>query len=177
MMVGNEQSQRNRVAGIKPQAGQPYSEQDLSTDRERILGYYFDHGFPNATLDITTKTSEANREDVTYTIQEGEQFTVDRVMVAGTEHTRDYVVDRELEVHAKDSLSQQDLLNTQTRLYDLGIFSQVDTAVQNPEGKDPQKNVLVQVHEAKRYTFTYDGGLEFQTGNPREPAPRRVVRA
>ena len=48
----------------------------------------------------------------------------------------------------------------------MGIFSQVDTAVQNPEGSDPQKNVLVQVHEAKRYTFTYGAGLEFETGLP-----------
>ena len=103
---------------------------------------------------------------MTYTIQEGERFTVDRVMVAGTEHTRDYVVQRELQVHSGDPLSQQDLLDTQTRLYDLGIFSQVDTAVQNPEGTDPQKNVLVQVQEAKRYTFTYGVGLEFQTGQP-----------
>src|SRR5205823_4290285 len=62
--------------------------------------------------------------------------------------------------------SEQDLLSTQTRLYDLGIFSQVDTAVQNPEGTDPQKNVLVQLQEAKRYTFTYGLGLEFQTGQP-----------
>ena len=99
-------------------------------------------------------------------MQEGERFTVNRVMVAGTEHTRDYVVQRELQVHAGEPLSQQDLLSTQTRLYDLGIFSQVDTAVQNPEGTDPQKNVLVQVQEAKRYTFTYGVGLEFQTGQP-----------
>ena len=76
-----------------------------------------------------------------------------------TENTRDYVVDRELQVHAGDPLSQQDLLNTQTRLYNLGIFSQVDAAVQNPDGNDPLKNVLVQVREAKRYTFNYGGGL------------------
>ena len=44
--------------------------------------------------------------------------------------------------------------------------SQVDTAVQNPEGTDPQKNVLVQLQEAARYTFTYGLGLEFQTGQP-----------
>ena len=106
----------------------------------------------------TVPSSEANRIDVTYTIAEGERFTVDRVMVAGTEHTRNYVVQRELRVHSEDPLSQQDLLDTQTRLYDLGIFSQVDTAVQNPEGTDPQKNVLVQVQEAKRYTFTYGVG-------------------
>lgn len=149
-------------------SGQPYSEQDLASDRERILNFYFDHGFPNATLEINTKASERepNREDVTYTIEEGERFTVNHVMVAGTEHTRDYVVNRELQVHEGEALSQRDLLTTQTRLYDLGIFSQVDTAVQNPEGTDPQKNVLVQVKEARRYTFTYGLGLEFETGQP-----------
>lgn len=165
---GNHQVSLSDLPELSTQPGQPYSEQDLASDRERILGYYFNHGYPRAVLEITTKDSaaEPNRLDVMYTIQEGEKFTVDRVMLAGTEHTRNYVVQRELEVHHGDPLSQQDLLNTQTRLYDLGIFNQVDTAVQNPEGADPQKNVLIQVQEAKRYTFTYDVGLEFQTGQP-----------
>ena len=167
-VVGNQRIAAKELPELSTRPGQPYSEQDLANDRERILSYYFDHGFPNATLEITTKASDsaANREDVTFTIVEGERFTVNRVMVAGTEHTRDYVVQRELQVHAGEALSQQDLLDTQTRLYDLGIFSQVDTAVQNPEGTDPQKNVLVQVEEAKRYTFTYGLGLEFETGQP-----------
>jgi len=167
-VVGNAKVPLNELPELTIQPGQPYSEQDLANDRERILGFYFDHGFPNASLEITTvaSTKEANRQDVTYTIEEGERFTVDQVMVAGTEHTRGYVVHRELQVEPGDPLSQQDLLNTQTRLYNLGIFSQVDTAVQNPEGTDPQKNVLVQVDEAKRYTFTYGLGFEFQTGQP-----------
>ena len=167
-VLGTQKIAVNELPELSTQPGQAYSEQDLANDRERILNFYFDHGFPNAALEITTKPSEhqPNQEDVTYTIQEGERFTVNRVMVAGTEHTRDYVLQRELQVHEGEALSQQDLLGTQTRLYDLGIFSQVDTAVQNPEGTDPQKNVLVQVQEAKRYTFTYGIGLEFQTGQP-----------
>lgn len=167
-VLGTEKVAATELPETSTQPGQPYAEQDLANDRERILSYYFDHGFPNATLEIATKPSdhEPNREDVTYTIQEGAHFTVNRVMVAGTEHTRDYVVQRELQVREKEALSQRDLLSTQTRLYNLGIFSQVDTAVQNPEGTDPQKNVLVQVQEAKRYTFTYGLGLEFQTSQP-----------
>ena len=58
------------------------------------------------------------------------------------------------------------MLQTQQRLYDLSIFSQVGTAVQNPNGNEPEKNVLVDVEEAKRYTFNYGVGLEFQTGQP-----------
>jgi outer membrane protein insertion porin family len=148
--------------------GQPYSEEKLVTDREYILNYYFNHGFSKATLDITTSpvAGDPNREDITFTIHENEQFFVNHVMVGGLNHTRNYVVHREVQVNAGQPLSQQDLLDTQTKLYDLGIFSQVDTAVQNPEGSDPQKNVLIQVQEAKRYTFTYGLGLEFETGLP-----------
>jgi len=167
-IVGNESIQASALPELETREGQPYSEQNLSTDREKILSYYFNRGFPNANLEITTQPSPGlqNREDVTYSIHEGERFSVDRVMVAGLDHTRDYIVQREIEVHPGDPLSQQDLLQTQTKLYDLGIFNQVDAAVQNPEGTDPQKNVLVQVQEAKRYTFTYGIGLEFQTGQP-----------
>jgi outer membrane protein assembly complex protein YaeT len=167
-MEGNEKIVANAFPELNTVSGQPYSEQNLSSDRESILNYYFNHGFSNATLDINTKPTpgDPNREDVTYVIHEGEQFFVNQVMVAGLDHTRDYVVQREIQVTAGQPLSQQDLLQTQSKLYDLGIFSQVDTAVQNPEGSDSQKNVLVQVGEAKRYTFTYDSGLEFETGLP-----------
>ncbi|HWO31418.1 MAG TPA: POTRA domain-containing protein, partial [Candidatus Acidoferrum sp.] len=167
-IIGNQKIDARSFPELNTSAGQPYSEQNLANDRQIILSYYFNHGFSNAILDITTKPSpnQSNREDVTYTIHEGEQFFVKQVMVAGLEHTRDYVVQREIQVAAGESLSQQDLLDTQRKLYDLGIFSQVDTAVQNPEGSDPQKNVLIQAQEAKRYTFTYGIGLEFETGLP-----------
>jgi len=167
-LEGNQKIDAKSFPELTTVLGQPYSEQNLSNDRESILNYYFNHGFSNAILDIYTKPTpgEANREDVTYVIHEGEQFFVNKIMVGGLDHTRDYVVQREIQVTASQPLSQQELLQTQNKLYDLGIFSQVDTAVQNPEGNDPQKNVLVQVREAKRYTFTYDGGLEFETGLP-----------
>src|SRR6266446_1692015 len=167
-ILGNQKIDARAFSELKTIEGQPYSEQNLASDRESILSYYFNHGFSNASLDITTRllSGQPEREEITYSIQEGDQFFVNQVMVAGLDHTRDYVVQREIQVVAGEPLSQQDLLDTQSKLYDLGIFSQVDTAVQNPEGADPRKNVLVQVQEAKRYTFTYGLGLEFETGLP-----------
>jgi outer membrane protein insertion porin family len=165
---GNQKISSKAFPDLRTAAGQPYSEVNLSRDRESVLNYYFNHGFSNAALEIGVQPSagEPNREEVTFNIQEGEQFFVHRVMVAGLEHTRNYVVQREILSRVAQPLSQQDLLDTQTRLYDLGIFNQVDTAVQNPGGDDPQKNVLVQMQEAKRYTFTYGVGFEFATGLP-----------
>jgi outer membrane protein assembly complex protein YaeT len=168
LIAGNQKIDAKAFPELNTTEGQPYSEQNLGKDRESILNYYFNHGFSNASLDITTKPSpgKPNGEDVTFTIQEGEQFFVNQMMVGGLDHTRGFIVQREIQEVAGQPLSQQDLLDTQSRLYDLGIFNQVDTAVQNPEGSDPEKNVLVQVQEAKRYTFTYGVGLEFETGLP-----------
>ena len=57
------------------------------------------------------------------------------------------------------------MVDSQRRLYDLGLFNQVDMAVQNPDGQEPSKDVLFNLQEAKRWTFRYGGGIEFATGN------------
>ncbi|HYW38411.1 MAG TPA: BamA/TamA family outer membrane protein, partial [Terriglobales bacterium] len=84
----------------------------------------------------------------------------------GLHHTRPGVARREMRVQPGAPLSQQDMLESQRRLYDLGLFKQVETAIQNPEGTESHKNVLVTAREADRYTFDYGVGIEFQTGQP-----------
>ena len=168
-IVGNHNVSSDDIRSLlETLPDQAYSDSKLSGDRDSVLNYYFNNGFPNATLAVSAKPVESvpNRMDVTFTIQEGEQFFVNQVLVSGLVHTRPHIVQKKLRVVPGHPLSQEELLNTQSSLYDLGIFSQVDTAVQNPDGTDPTKNVLVEVHEAKRYTFNYGFGLEVQTGQP-----------
>ncbi len=156
------------VSRIDTAPGQPYSDYRLAGDRDTILNYYFNNGFPDATLEVSTHPvpGAKDRIAVAFSIQEGEQFFVDQVLVSGLVHTRPYVVQRKLRVTPGSPLSQEDMLRTQASLYDLGIFNQVDTAVQNPNGVDPSKNILIDIREAKRYTFNYGLGLEVQTGQP-----------
>jgi outer membrane protein assembly complex protein YaeT len=168
-MEGNQAFPESRLANfINTAAGQPFSEFNIAQDRDNLLNYYFNHGFPRASFEAAAKPmpGESNRMDVTFKIHEGEQVFVDQVFVSGLNFTQPFIVQRELQVKSGDPLSQIDMLQTQQRLYDLSIFSQVGTAVQNPNGNEPQKNVLVDVEEAKRYTFNYGVGLEFQTGQP-----------
>ena len=146
--------------------GQPFSDSRIAEDRDIILNYYFDNGFPDATFDAEATPVANNHMNVVFKIHEGERFYVDQVLTSGIDHTRPYVVEHELQMKSGDPLSQGDLLRTQQKLYDLGIFSQVDTAVQDPEGVQPRKNVLISLQEAKRYTFNYGVGFEFQTGQP-----------
>jgi outer membrane protein insertion porin family len=168
-MEGNQAfSETQLAADINTAEGQPFSEFSIAQDRDNLLNYYFNHGFPSASFEAAAKPmpGEPNRMDVTFKIHEGEQVFVDNVFVSGLNFTKPFIVQRELQTKSGDPLSQIDMLQTQQRLYDLSIFSQVGTAVQNPNGNEPEKNVLVDVEEAKRYTFNYGVGLEFQTGQP-----------
>ena len=168
---GNYTLPEDQLPEISTAEGQGFDEGTLAADRDLILGKYFDNGFPNASVDVayTNAPSQADnlpRVGVTFSIHEGEQFFVSQVFLDGLHYTRAGVARRELRVHAADPLSQRDMLESQRRLYDLGLFSEVDTAIQNPEGTESRKNVVITAREAQRYTFDYGGGLEFQTGQP-----------
>lgn len=163
-IVGNHAESSESFPPLNTQTGQPFSNSNVAQDRDILLNYYFNQGFPGASFVAAASPAPDHRMDIVFRISEGDRVYVDQLLVSGREFARPYVVNRELQVKAGDPLSQTNILDTQQRLYDLGIFSQVDTAVQNPEGTEPRKNVLVQVHEAKRYTFNYGGGFEFQTG-------------
>ena len=145
---------------------QGFSYSKINEDREIILNYYFNNGFPMppSRRPQSVRPLDPEVRDVTYTVHPGEQVIVDQVFMAGLNHTPFYRAARNPD-QARRSPARS-IWNTQKKLYDLGIFSQVDTAVQNPESNEREKNVLVTVQEAKRYTFDYGVGLEFQTGQP-----------
>jgi outer membrane protein assembly factor BamA len=82
------------------------------------------------------------------------------VLVNGLHTTRPSLVNRRLTIHPGDPLSQSAIVETQRRLYDLGIFSTVEVAVQNPEGTERSKYVVLQADEAHRYTLDLGFGAE-----------------
>lgn len=153
---------------ISSTEGQPYSDANVSADQSQITNYYFNHGFPDVRFESSAKPEpdNAQRMDLIYKITEGPQVFVDRVLISGLNYTKGFVVDREVSLHSGDPLSQEEMLDSQQRLYDLGIFNAVDMAVQNPDGDAIHKNVVYQLAEARRWTFTYGAGFEVQTGQP-----------
>jgi outer membrane protein assembly factor BamA len=117
-----------------------------------------------------------------YRIQEGQQIHVRRVMLTGYDHTRRSVMQRQVQVQPAEPLREGQVVDTQRRLYNLGVFNRVTIAPQNPLGTDPDKDIVVLVEEAKRYTMAYGGGFEVQrlasttnpTGGEVQAAPRGI---
>ncbi len=206
------------VVGSTP--GQPYSDFNVTTDRDNILAMYFNEGYPEARFSSTAdriqpetggtgkdetkveavgseksqkkdeeKEKKAKPEVVqaapvrlVYRITEGPQTRVRRILLSGYNRTRQGVIQREIRVKPGAPLREGDVVESQRRLYNLGVFNRVTIEPQNPDGSDPDKNIVVLVEEAKRYTMAYGGGFEVQrlasttnpTGGEVQAAPRGI---
>jgi outer membrane protein insertion porin family len=148
------------VVGSTP--GQPYSEANVTSDRDNILAYYFDEGYPDARLDPEAKTIAPYRVQLDYHITEGGRVDVSRVLLAGYRYTKPGIISRQVTVKPGGPLREGDVIGTQQKLYNLGIFDRVQVAPQNPQGDYPEKPVVVAVEEGKRYTVSYGAGVEAQ---------------
>ena len=96
----------------------------------------------------------------------GKQFFVRKVIVSGVERTKPAIVQQRITLQPDDPLNQTALLQMQRRLYDLALFNEVNTAIQNPNGDESYKNILLNLTEAKRWDISYGFGFEVQTGAP-----------
>ena len=166
---GNQQLSRDELLGvIGSSKGQPYSEFNVSSDRDNILATYYDQGFSEArfTADVEKLPPAGPNAGptvrLTYHITEGRQVLVARVLLSGYEHTRPGVISRQVGIKPGEPLSEGTVVETQRKLYNLGIFSRVSIAPQNPDGEDEKKTIVVMVDEARRYTIAYGLGFEAQ---------------
>ena len=118
-----------------------------------------------------------------YKITEGSQIRVKHLLYSGYVHTRQRVIRREVKVQRGGPLREGEVVESQQKLYNLGIFNRVTIEPQNANGTDPEKNVVVLVEEARRYTIAYGGGFEVQrlasttdpTGGQIQAAPRGIL--
>jgi outer membrane protein assembly complex protein YaeT len=160
------------AAKLTPQmntvAGQLLSPANLAGDRDTLLTDYLSRGFDRVRVDVTQQpqTADPSKVDVVFHIAEGQQIFVRKVLLTGLHFTRPQTVAKAITLHPGDPLNQTALQDTQRNLYDFALFSEIDTAVENPSGGETYKTVLLHATEARRWALTLGGGLEAQTGKP-----------
>jgi outer membrane protein assembly complex protein YaeT len=146
---------------VNADVGQPYSSSMVATDRNNLLTYYWNAGFPDARFSSqAVPSTDGHTVNLEYVIDEGEPESVGHIFIGGLERTRVGVVNRQLQISDGEPLSQGQLLETQRRLYDLGIFSRVEMGIQNPGVDERVRNVLLYFEEARRYTLKLGLGGE-----------------
>ena len=141
--------------------GQPFSQANIAADRENLLSYYYDRGFINATFDYYVEPDPRPQHvRLRYVLQPGARKYVADVLVSGLHTTRTTLVDDRIELKRDSPLSLAEQTDSQRRLYELGIFARVNTAIQNPDGDEADKTVLYDLDEARHYSMNVGVGAQ-----------------
>jgi outer membrane protein insertion porin family len=157
---------------IRTQVGQPYDDELIQRDIRNIVRAYSPFGFiyqPGAAdpdyLQVDVRRifrREAGLVDLVYAIDEGRPFRVGQIRVRGNSRTQDKVVLREMRVHPGMLYNSGELQDAAERLRALPYFSRVTIT---PIGDDPEeRDVLVEVVEARTATFTIGAGINSNGG-------------
>ena len=142
---------------------QPYSPERAVADRDTLSNYLADHGYSQARVSWhASPANEHHQVDLEFLLEPGKQERIQRIVVLGNEHTRLGVIRRELLIRQGQPLNQDNVADSQRRLYELGMFNQVQIATQDQTSSETKKTVLVAVEESRRWTLGYGGGLEVQ---------------
>jgi outer membrane protein assembly factor BamA len=164
-MEGNKTQPLAKLAphGLHLRAGQPYSSSLLNLDRNAIVATYLNLGYMNVGFKSTVKPLEedSHRVTVTYLIEEGPEAHISGVAYLGGPHTRRSFLERNTTVRAGGPVSEGQLLESEGKLYNFGVFDWAEVTPRRPITDQTQEEVLVKVHEAKRNSFSY--GLGFQS--------------
>jgi outer membrane protein insertion porin family len=149
---------KNQFASIP---GQPFAEVNVATDRNRILEFYNANGFQYASFSYrTAPVKDPETIDLFYRIREGPRQFVRKVILSGLYRTRPKLVDRAIHIRDGDPVSMTRINDISRQLTDLGIFANVNTAIQDANGTNRYKYILYDFDEAARYTFNVGFGLE-----------------
>ncbi len=148
--------------GLQLRAGAPFSPRRMSEDRGHMLAVYLDHGYLRAEVkaNVTRHPEDPHKVDVTYNISEGQQVRVAQVVIAGEKVTRPVLISKIASVRPETPLSQGKLLESESELYNLGIFDWASVGPRRPITDQSEEEAVIKVHESRRNTIAYGFGFE-----------------
>ncbi len=177
------------IADLEP--GQPLSFAKVEASRRAILAYYRNHGHLYARVDeqiravgarsdvvrtasasalpglceeATASGAEACDVELAYAIREGPEVHARGIVIRGVQSTRRALVEGELTIAPGEVLRESDLVESQRNLLRLGVFRRVTVKPIDEEAEAAEKDVLVEVKEAKQSSFEIGGGLSTEEG-------------
>jgi outer membrane protein assembly factor BamA len=142
------------------QAGRPFYRPQLSLDRDSIEHAYRNQGFQNVAVTSQLNfTPDQQQVALTWTIKEGDQFKIDRVLINGNVRIDTDLIKRELTIKSGDPTSDDAMIESQRKLAELGLFRRV-RITELPRTGSLTRDVLVDLEETNTTTVDYGGGVE-----------------
>ena len=148
--------------GFQLRAGEPFSPRKMNDDRNRISATYQNRGYLNAEVKATAQQSGSDRQrvNVGYAITENQMVRMDEIVYLGQQRTKLSLLTRTAQIAPETPMRRRDLMEAESRLYDLSIFDWASVGPRKPITDQSDEMALVKVHEAKRNEITYGFGFE-----------------
>lgn len=164
LRIQGDKGEPLQIRSLNLAPGKPYSANLLQMDRNAILARYFNNGYLNAKFEssVTPEPGRPHVQDVIYKITEGPQARINQVVYLGQKQTRESFIRAvsKADVSPEQPLSQGRFYQAEDELYNAGVFDWVSVQPRKPVSTQTQEDVLVQVHESKRNTIEFGGGIE-----------------
>lgn len=148
--------------GFELRPGAPFSPGKLASDRNQISATYLDRGYLNSEIKavVNRQTGDPHHVDVVYQITENQLVRIRSVLYMGEKRTRLSLLRKTTALKPETALSQEQLLKSQTQLYDLNVFDWASVGPKKPITDQTDEDAVVKVHEAKRTDIIYGIGFE-----------------
>jgi outer membrane protein assembly factor BamA len=163
-IVGNNSQPISTLApkGLNLAVGKAYSQKLVQEDRNQIMAKYLNLGYLTAAF--REKASIVGKDkhhlNVVYQIDEGPQVKTADLVTLGRATTRQALIDRQTTIPVGSPLREDQMLSSEGRLYNLGVFDWAEIDPRRRITTQTQEDVLVKVHEAKKNDLTYGFGFD-----------------
>jgi outer membrane protein insertion porin family len=174
-VTGNKNVPYEQLAGksgMQLRSGAPFSPGKLASDRNQISATYLSRGYLNSEVKavVSRGQGDPHRLDVTYQVTENQLVRIRQVLYMGQKHTRGSLLRKTAQLKPETPLSQEQLLASEARLYDLQIFDWASVGPVRPITDQTDEDTVIKVHEAKRTEITYGVGFEVSHRGGNVPA-------
>ena len=145
---------------LKLKPGAIYSPQALAADRKTISDLYGAKGYLDLAVMPTPVPVGGGNVDVNFRLEEGVQYYVDKVNIAGNTRTKDKVIRRELALAPGDRFDTVRMDASKARLDNLRYFSRAELRPAEPLISVPgRRDLNVDVTETQTGSFNFGAGF------------------
>ncbi len=161
-VTGNEVLSGQEVRNLVPlKEGEVFNRSLVRAAVRRLTDRYSEIGRARAEVAPTSEIRpDTRRIDVTFTISEGPEIYVERINITGNTKSSEKVLRRELRVVEGELFTNQKLVRSRQRLFNLGYFDEVNASVE--PGSTPDK-VIVNIDVKERATGVFSVGAGYSS--------------
>jgi outer membrane protein insertion porin family len=131
---------------------------DVQRDLGRLENFYMNNAYRGTEISAQIEEISENKFNLEFSVNEGEQVAIDRIIVTGHKATKTSTILREVQVSETGLARYDQIRETERRLANLGIFSEV--RIEEIPLSPQRVNLLIRVREGNRNYASLGIGLE-----------------